>query len=139
MQVQRPAPSHAVAHATAGQAIAPGAQGSHRSPHAFPAHGSYGAGHTGGTVTQLPLASHVPRRDGARHGGTADRQGGSTVQASPQPLPAQASWAAQAKVPTARHAPAGSQAFATADSTQPGSPGAQTVHASPHAFPAQGA
>lgn len=34
--------------------------------------------------------------------------------------------------------PAGSQAFSTAVSKQPGSPGGQTVQLSPHAFPAHG-
>lgn len=140
---QRPARSHAVA-ANVGHGRA-SPHGLQLSPHAFPAHGSTGVPQTGSAATQLPAASHRPATDGARHGGVADRQGGSMVQASPHALPSQGAGgggggggAGQLKVPAVRHAPDGSQAFDAAVSLQPASPGAHAVQAAPHAFPSHG-
>jgi hypothetical protein len=112
-------------------------QGLQSSPQCLPAHGST---QTGSAARQLPAASQRPASDGIRQGGVADRQGGSTVQASPQRFPSQGAGVApgHCTVLALTHAPAASHAFTSAVSTQPATPGSQAVHAAPQTFPAQG-
>jgi hypothetical protein len=137
------AASHAVgANVGTGQpeGSASGGQYPQASPHAFPAqpHAGGGAGHGGGgPATQAPAPSQWPSWLGIMHGGTALRHGGSMVHSAPHAFPAQA---AAAHIPSVHGAqrPDGSQAFTTAVSTQPASPGGHAVQPSPHAFPAHG-
>ena len=139
--LQRPNRSHAEG-MSVGQGVA-SPHGLHASPHRFPAQGSGEGGggevQDGSAATQRPAASQWPRRAGIMQGGVAERHAGSIAQGSPHDLPAHgSSGGAQVNVPAATHAPAGSQAFTNCASTQSGSPGSQSVHAAPHALPAQG-
>jgi len=112
----------------------------HESPHAFPAHGSAGGGgaHDTTSWTHAPAASQWPSIDGIMQGGMEDRHGGSMTHSAPQVLPEHASAGGQVNVPAAMHAPSGSHAFRSAVWAQVVSSAAQSVHAAPQIFPAQG-
>lgn len=130
-----PPASHAGAHMRALQYGAVGPHGSHPSPVALPAHGSYGP-QAAGAGSHPPTAVQVPSNEGAAHGGLANRHGGSAMQRSPQTFPSHGS-VMQEKVPTVAQAPPGSHAVAA--KVGHGSVSPHGLQASPQRFPAQGA